>query len=46
MGRCLRLEKLNPDLVVHALGKIMKVQYKPLPESYTKEIKKIAPINS
>ncbi|MGD0021164.1 MAG: indolepyruvate ferredoxin oxidoreductase subunit alpha [Smithellaceae bacterium] len=34
--------ELNPDLVVHALGKIMKVKYQSLTESYTKEIKKIA----
>jgi indolepyruvate ferredoxin oxidoreductase alpha subunit len=36
--------ELNADLVVHALGKIMKVKYKSLPGSYTREIKKIAPL--
>ena len=36
--------ELNPDLVVPALGKIMKVKYKSLPGSYTREIKKIAPL--
>lgn len=36
--------EMNPDLVVNALGKIMKVKYKSLTESYTKEIKKIAPL--
>ncbi len=36
--------EMNPDIVVKALGKIMKVKYKSLPESYTKEIKKIAPL--
>ena len=34
--------ELNPDLVVNALGKIMKVKYKSWAESYTQEIKKIA----
>ncbi len=34
--------ELNPDLIVHALGKIMKVKYKFLPKSYAREIKKVA----
>jgi indolepyruvate ferredoxin oxidoreductase alpha subunit len=36
--------ELNPDLIVNALGKIMKVKYESPAESYTKEIKKIAPL--
>jgi indolepyruvate ferredoxin oxidoreductase alpha subunit len=34
--------ELNPDLVAAALAKIMKVKYKSLPESYTREIQKVA----
>ena len=36
--------ELNPDLVVAALGKIMKVKYKSLPAVYTKEIQKVTPL--
>ncbi len=36
--------ELNPDLVVDALGKIMKIKYKSLARGYSKEIKKIAPL--
>jgi indolepyruvate ferredoxin oxidoreductase alpha subunit len=35
--------ELNPDLVVAAFGKIMKIKYKSLPAGYAKEIQKIAP---
>ena len=34
--------ELNPDLVAAALAKIMKVKYKSLPESYAREIQKVA----
>lgn len=36
--------ELNPDLVAAALAKIMKVKYKSLPESYAREIQKVAPL--
>jgi indolepyruvate ferredoxin oxidoreductase alpha subunit len=35
--------ELNPEIVVAALGKIMKVKLKSLPASYLKEIQKVAP---
>ena len=36
--------ELNPDLVVAALGRIMKVKYKSLPAGYTRKIQKVAPL--
>jgi indolepyruvate ferredoxin oxidoreductase alpha subunit len=36
--------ELNPDLVVGALSKILKIKYKTLPASYNREIQKIVPM--
>ena len=36
--------ELNPDLVVGALSKILKIKYKTLPAGYNREIQKIVPM--